>query len=85
MTARASPSILSKGFIWFLSCTQREARGVQRFNSSKVQGFKGAASSYPVVKEEKLSVLEKGNPLVMEIVFCETFPVRGVMYLRNNC
>ena len=38
-----------------------------------------------VVKEEKLSVAEKGNTLVMEIFFCETFPVRGVMYLRNNC
>ena len=32
MTARATPSILPKGFIWFLSYTQKE---VQRFKKFK--------------------------------------------------
>ena len=59
MTARASPSILSKGFIWFLSCFQREAQRFKSSNGSRVQGFSSVLSVKSVVKEEKmLSVVE---------------------------
>ena len=43
MTSGASPSILSKGFFWFLSCFQRE--GFKEFKWFK--WFKGSAPSYP--------------------------------------
>ena len=40
MGNRASPSILSKGFFWFLFCFQREVQEVHEFKGSRVQRFK---------------------------------------------
>ena len=43
MTARASPSILPKGFFWFLSCFQREAQELKGFKWFKeFKWFKGS-------------------------------------------
>ena len=69
-------------YLVFVLLPVREA---QKFKSSRSSRDSSVKSVKSVVKEEKLSVAEKGNTLVMEIFFCETFPVRGVMYLRNNC
>ena len=42
MTAGATPSILTKGFFWFLFCTQREARGERREGLKEFKWFKGS-------------------------------------------
>ena len=52
MTARATPSILSKGFFWFLFCSQREAQEFKRFKSSR------GKSVQSVVEEKNLSMVE---------------------------
>ena len=81
MTARATPSILSKGFIWFMSCFQ--TRTVKIRPIRLIRGKK--EKNLSVVKEEKAIRVRKGKYTGDGDFFCETFPVRGVMYLRNNC
>ena len=51
MTARATPSILSKGFIWFMSCSQRVAQKFKEFKSSRSSSVQSVKS---VVKDKSL-------------------------------
>ena len=57
MTARASPTILSKGFLWFLSCFQREAQRFKSSNGSRVQGFNSVQSVQSVVERKNCIAL----------------------------